>query len=263
MLHFNELSISEDGKYLLIDVSVDDIVIYKNAGVYIYRIFVDLADNSVTGDVSDKAVEVFPGRFGSNLSRFDVNRDGAVNRDDVTAIQDAIIAGSHDMDTYDLNYDNEISNVDAQLLNDYFGVIGDDGRHVRLCLNIKTDLVTLGLNNAGDHMFLIRAEAGYDSEHIDNLAKMDCGGWDTDYIVGVVFDKRPLYDAAVRYAKALGDRCDDSALLAFEDFILQYYSFVYALKCDDLASAKKYYKYLRGTGPSGSVSSKCGCHGVR
>lgn len=277
MLSFNELYITEDGKNLVIDVSVGSDPMYKD--VYIESIKLDLCSNLVNGsDVSSKAVTVYE----AELIRFgDVNLDGDVginDRQHAVDMIDAIHNGKEFLvDDYrygaafGLRYGDEITTNELErvlmAIDDVVGggpiqYIPVKKRHVRICLDKNDEaLVRLGVEDLSSALFMVRADAaGGDAEAIANAG---CG-WDTSPIFGVAYNGKPLYDSAIRYASSYGNTCNDNDAAVLEDFILRYYSFLLALKCGDVKQACYYYNtYLTGAGLGSSSSGKnCGCHGT-
>lgn len=57
MIHYNNLYITEDSKYLVIDVAIDEDSTYDN--VYLYRIAIDTQDTYITNGPSDNAKIIF------------------------------------------------------------------------------------------------------------------------------------------------------------------------------------------------------------
>lgn len=57
MIHYNNLYITEDSKYLVIDVAIDEDSTYDN--VYLYRIAIDTQDTYITNGPSNNAKIIF------------------------------------------------------------------------------------------------------------------------------------------------------------------------------------------------------------
>ena len=57
MIHYNNLYITEDGKYLVIDVAIDEDSTYDD--VYLYRIAIDTQDTYITNGPSNNAKIIF------------------------------------------------------------------------------------------------------------------------------------------------------------------------------------------------------------
>lgn len=277
MLSFNELYITEDGKNLVIDVSVDEDSIYK--GVYIDSIKLDLCKNLVTGnDVSNKAVTIYTPE---QVILGDLDLDGDITTSDhqtVTDLMTSLTSGKtiyidneRSVAALGLEGDGELTVSDIQVVEkvilDYllYGKISYvpvKKRHVHICLEKNDDaLVQLGVEDLSSALFMVRVDAtGGDAESISNAG---CG-WDNSPIFGVAYNGKPMYDSAIRYAASYGDTCDNNDASALEDFILRYYSFLLALKCGDVKQACYYYNnYLTGAGFGNLSSGKnCGCHGT-
>lgn len=79
MLSFNELYITEDGKNLVIDVSVDDLAAYSEC--YINKITVNTAERHCT---SKSSIDVFSGSTG--IIYVDINGDGVISESDIEQI---------------------------------------------------------------------------------------------------------------------------------------------------------------------------------
>ena len=236
------------------------------------------------------------------LNKYDVNLDGKVDLHDYILITDAILGRVPMEDRYDVNNDGEKSIFDVKAIIDYINplitsskslftdneyaefielfnlytdIVNDPARnsvqykspepiqHKRLCLN-STDLINLDNADIGSSLFVVTAEARVDGKAVE-IATMGCG-WDENTITGVVYNSKPIYDSAVRYANALGESCSDSSASAFEDFILKYYGFDFALRCGDVCQALYYWNnYLNSGssfGPSMMGGKGCGCHGT-
>ena len=114
MLSFNELYITEDGKNLVIDVSVDDLAAYSEC--YINKITVNTADGHCK---SKEPVDVFSGSTG--VTYVDIDGDGVISESDVEQIdwlQSILhrIAYSDEFAKYDVNKDGFIDLKDYVLI---------------------------------------------------------------------------------------------------------------------------------------------------
>lgn len=222
----------------------------------------------------------------------DVNRDGIVDLKDYDALRTAITGTLVDEYRYDVNGDGEApNNGDLTDMADYLLSMGMKSlspdeyaefaelfqayqndklettkpeRHLRLCLN-WCDLVGLvGVNgNFANQIFVVTVTASCDGSIGSTAKDLGCG-WDNNTITGVAFNGKPIYDAAVRYASAYGNACDSASASAFEDFVLRYYAFDFALRAGDVCQAWYYYNnYLNGGNQAAVPSSHgCGCHGT-
>ena len=171
----------------------------------------------------------------------------------------------------DLNNDNEVNIGDVNEFVDYVLKCNSGEReplyshtglkHIQLCLS-ASDLSPLVLPKESlDKLFVVRVEATCSGD-MSAVAELGCR-WDEDSITGLAYNSKPLYDAAIKYANAYGDSCDNNDASAFVDFLMRYYGFVFALKCGDICQAKYYWdNYLNG-GVTGKTRSfkPCGCHG--
>lgn len=144
----------------------------------------------------------------------------------------------------------------------------DKKRHVQLCIDTNDESIAalLGskVKDMSKYLFIITVSAGGYKESISSIASAGCT-FDEPEITGVAYNGKPLYDSAVRYAQAFGDSCDSHDASAFNDFLMRYYGFLFALKCGDLCTAQYYWNnYLNGIYSTAGVnpSKGCGCHGL-
>lgn len=142
MIQFNELYITEDGKNLVIDVSIEDLPVYNN--FYISDISLTLLDKC---DEAKPTVSVYTGGTGftyvdmdgsgyidykdkqlidwmfntlrkfnyteDDLSKYDVNHDGFVDIDDVRIVNDSINGLIPKQQSFDVNKDEEFNIADV------------------------------------------------------------------------------------------------------------------------------------------------------
>lgn len=114
------------------------------------------------------------------------------------------------------------------------------------------------------YIFIVIATANCEDADIEAIENLGCSS-DVNGITGVAYNGKPLYDAAINYASAFGDTCDTNDASAFNDFLMRYYGFLFALKCGDLCTAQYYWEnYLMGSTSSRRLgrSNPCGCHGT-
>lgn len=114
------------------------------------------------------------------------------------------------------------------------------------------------------YLFIVTATANCEDADLEAIESLGCSS-DVKGITGVAYNGKPLYDAAVNLASAFGDTCDTNDASAFNDFLMRYYGFLFALKCGDLCTAQYYWEnYLMGSTSSRRLgrSNPCGCHGT-
>ena len=139
--------------------------------------------------------------------------------------------------------------------------VGKKSRHVHLCLGWDDGLSGIVTKDFTKTMFIVTATATADTE---DIVELECGQ-DVSEIVGVAYNTKPLYDAAMKYAANYGNTCDTRDANSFIDFLMRYYGFLFALKCGDLCQAQYYWSnYLTNSeSMSGSLTTGgCGCHGT-
>lgn len=93
---------------------------------------------------------------------------------------------------------------------------------------------------------------------------------DEEITVGVTFDTKLLYQRVMGYSRSLANDC--SLPVGFTDFILLWNAFKASIETEHFIPAIKYYNMLFGIGTdgkaygpygkaSGTINSRCGCHG--
>jgi len=265
MIKFNELYITDDGKHLVVDVQIEDLPVYEYC-------FIDDVKVSISSDCDAEepvgAISLFTGPTATAFSYEDLIEllnsilDGVVQQSGLSEEIKEMLDVNHDGE---INI-SDINNVISRILAGNTDDIPTYTRRFRRCLS-AADLVPLVDAKEKDlskYIFKVDVHAVvvYNS---GSLAEYDCD-LSINTASGVAFNGQPVYDAALKYAAALGSEgCDGSAAKYFEDFILRYYAFVYAIQCGDFCTAYSYWKnYLVGGGAKvGSTSSGCGCHGIR
>ena len=263
-----QLDMNHDGKITDVDC-------------YMYNRLIELISKLTTDDEE-------------TYSHYDVNRDGVVDLKDLDALINAVTYSRFiDGYQYDVNSDDEVNIGDVNALIDYLLELGqncltpdeleelrglltdyqtaarikteDVKRHVGLCLTWCDIVELIGIKGSFDkQMFVVTATAYCDGSIGTTAKEMGCG-WDNNVITGVAVNTKPIYDSAVQYASAYGDKCDTGSTSAFEDFVLRYYAFDFALKTGDICQAWYYFSnYLNGMSVSKSNGHfhGCGCHGT-
>lgn len=95
-----------------------------------------------------------------------------------------------------------------------------------------------------------------------DASKVQCGD-DSDYVLGVTFDEKCLYQKVMGYTKSLAENC--TVPLGFTDFILLWNAFKASIETDHYIPAINYWNMLFGGENSGiSIEANykgCGCHG--
>lgn len=138
--------------------------------------------------------------------------------------------------------------------------------HIHICA-APSDLVPLldaKEKDLSKYIFIVTATANCADADIVAIERLGCSS-DVNGVTGVAYNGKPLYDAAINYASAFGDTCDTNDASAFNDFLMRYYGFLFALKCGDLCTAQYYWEnYLMGSTSSRRLgrSNPCGCHGT-
>lgn len=85
-------------------------------------------------------------------------------------------------------------------------------------------------------------------------------GMDNLYTMGVVYNKRPIYNMGMGYVKELADTC--SMPKNFIDYILRYKAFELSLRTGNYPIAIDYWKkFFSGKTLSISKPKGCGCYG--
>lgn len=176
----------------------------------------------------------------------DINGDEESSINDFNTLVDFILTLDPSSDTY---------NADQQY------IFIKKVKRVRKCFSRKEIFPNMKSEDFANSMFFIKVTAGCDDW--DAVEQMGCG-YDDCCIKGIVYNDKPIYDSAINYASNLGDNCDDNAAKIFQDFILRYFAFKYAIKVGDLCKAWEYYNnFLKGnTSITHSFHKRCCCHGA-
>lgn len=173
----------------------------------------------------------------------------------------------------DINGDGDVNIQDIQYFFDYllkvvagtYGILFKSNvRHFRKCYSVN-DLIPLVEKGTdlSSKLFIVTVTAACYGD-TTAIAEADCGS-DIKEITGVAYNGKPLYDAAVSAASSYGDTCDTKDAAAFEDFVLRYYGFLFALKCGDLCKAQYYWENYLNVGKTRckrAYTKPCGCHGL-
>jgi hypothetical protein len=222
-------------------------------------------------------------------SKYDVNLDGVVDPKDVYDLIDYLTNKIPKLQTMDVNSDNTINIADVEdlinailqaltglytsdeiaLIRRYFNlIISGEGqtqyryKRVRKCIPVKQLLLTAGVKESGDNLFLVKVNASIGG-NAGSIEGLGCG-WDIKTIYGLAYNDKKLYDTAVNLASSYGDDCDNNDAGRFMDFILRYYAFIFAIKCGNIDQACQYWNnYLRNTNAKTMPAGRgCGCHGA-
>lgn len=174
----------------------------------------------------------------------------------------------------DINGDGEVSIPDFNQFVDYilacynktapYIFVGQKTKHFRKCYSVNdlAPLVESG-TDLSSKLFIVTVHADCYGD-VTAIAEADCGS-DVNEITGVAYNGKPLYDSAVSAASSYGDTCDTKDATAFEDFVLRYYGFLFALKCGDLCKAQYYWENYLNVGKTSckrAYTKPCGCHGL-
>lgn len=87
-------------------------------------------------------------------------------------------------------------------------------------------------------------------------------GYDNTYVMGIVWNKRLLYNIGMSYVREMGDTC--TVPRGFIDYILRFNAFQLALETGNYPVAIDYWnKFFLRKGNSIKVpnNKRCGCHG--
>jgi hypothetical protein len=106
-----------------------------------------------------------------------------------------------------------------------------------------------------NHLFFVYVET------IGNpSAETPCGA-DTSINVGVIYDRKPLYDRTLCFINKLDDKCSVSK--EFMDFILKMNALEYAFKTKDYSEAIYYFNKFFATKQACTTNPTitCNCHG--
>lgn len=123
-------------------------------------------------------------------------------------------------------------------------------KNVRLALTTKD----LGLENLDDNIFFVYIVAS------GVPAPCTPCGLDNQYVMGVAYNLRPIYNMAMSYVKELNDEC--STPKGFIDMILRIKAMELSLRTGNYTMAFKYWDKLFKNKVSMTPSRGCGCNGT-
>lgn len=279
--------------------AVSDVVVHSVEGIVQYDMNGDGVITEEDCELYNRLVELL-GKVeydSDDISKYDVNQDGIVDGRDIIAIADKIHGRySNDSYLYDVNEDGEINFQDMGVVSHFIEtcarsssilteeelstllsllelfkkavespvyIENGSSKHIRKCLDWCDLGGLVGVKGSlNGQLFIVTVTAECDGTTVSETEQLGCG-WDKNTLTGVAFNGKPIYDAAVRYASAYGDTCDNSDAKAFEDFVLRYNAFDFALRLGDVCQAWYYYSnYLSGGSAPRSSSKGCGCYGT-
>lgn len=296
---YSQCSISR----ITVNVLGDDCTTDSSKAVTVFEggtgaVYVDMDGDGIITDIDRALVDrlmylldCIRSKNADFINNYDVNRDGIVDIRDFNALIDRslkkpAVEGYH----YDINGDTESGNqgdIDAwingvlefstdsdelkELLRqynnayEYLREVTEPSRHAYLCLS-KTQVYSLLEGKTfGDRLFLVEVEANVKG-NLSAIEGLGCG-WDVNVIRGLAYNDKKLYDTAVSFASSYGDDCDNNDAGRFMDFVLRYYSFIFAVKCGDIPQACYYWNHylsgnVAGTDKFSTGKRGCGCHGT-
>lgn len=136
--------------------------------------------------------------------------------------------------------------------NDPYREFTGDLKHIRFTVSAG-DLGKGSFDN--DILFVYFSTKGTPSFSLD----VPCGA-DSDTVMGVAYNERPLYNLGMNYIRELSDTC--GVPRHFIDYILRYKAFCLCLKTGNYIKAIDYWKNgLFSHKESISKPKGCGCHG--
>ena len=260
--YYREQYVTDEGDNAYRSVYVKDIEefdgdeYYADIVAWLYEYIRGSYDNGLEGNAhsgigAGQLLNYVYDVLGDKISYFKSAIHGDLNNDGEISIRGV---------DYFIAYLNDVSNATETTLYDT-----RDDRHVRLCLKWSGDEGLSALvkgKDLSENLFIVKVEAN-PGEDAEELAMTKCG-CDPSIIVGLAFNGKKLYNAAVGFASSYGDVCDTTSASALQDFLFRYYGFMFSLKNGDLCSAWHYWStffqnnVITGTSPKG-----CGCHGTR
>lgn len=204
MLEFNELRITPDNKYLIVDVSVMQDSYYDN--VYIGEIIIDTQETFVSNGPSSTPVYTY-------------NNTISIDTDYLTPV----IASDEPV-----LYTQDIIHGQVYVKNDSYYILDNNAKRVRLLLSPSDLGVALDKN-----MFFVYAIAtGTPSkdtpEEFVNIIT-----------TGTVVDLYPIYKDTIKYLKELS--CECTIPRKFTNMILRYKALELCIKTGNYTQAIKYW----------------------
>lgn len=204
MLEFNELRITPDNKYLIVDVSVMQDSYYDN--VYIGEIVIYTQDTFTSGGSSDNPIYTYKNTI-------------SIDTDYLTPV----IASDEPV-----LYTQDIIHGQVYVKNDSYYILDNNAKRVRLLLSPSDLGVSLDKN-----MFFVYAVAtGNPSEETPE-------GFKNIITMGTVVDLYPIYKNTIKYLKEFN--CDCNIPRKFIDMILRYKALELCIKTGNYIQAIKYW----------------------
>lgn len=228
MLQFNELRITPDSNYIIIDVSVINDSYYQD--ICIDSIVIDTQDTYISNGPSNNPIFVY--------------QNGSIDFEDFIPVN-----------TLDEEGANEVYVVDSPSFgqvyvkeNSYY-IFDETAKHLRLVLSTKDLKATLK-----DNMFFVYAIAtGTPSP------ETPCG-FDNPMIMGTVVNLYPAYRKSIYYMKELNNECNIPR--GFIDTILRYKALELCIRTGNYPQAIKYWRRFFADIDTEIPNYKCSCYGT-
>lgn len=217
MITLNECRIDPEGKNLIVEATVENLIYYRN--VYIESIKVDTDSTYSPNGPSDNPV--FSKEFEADYYKVDTR---------------------YDCNSVTVDSSCKCGNV---YTSQKAGV-----KHIRLSISAKD----MKLPNLDNNIFFIYVTAtGIPA------ADTPCG-MDSEFVMGVAMNLRPIYNMAMGYIKELDSDC--TIPKGFIDMILRLKAFDLSLRTGNYPMAFKQWNWLFKNKVSVSPKRGCGCNGI-
>lgn len=222
MIKFNELRITDDGKYLLIDAEVVD----TEPNISINDVLIDTQDTYKAGTPSNN--NVFSQDYNNTYLNYVCTKteepDGIIVYEDNTK----------DIKLYSTRGDNNINRVHYKLsVKDLYSKFIDGDFNT--CM-----------------LFIYVQIKGYPSE------STPCTG-DNEYILGTVVNLQPMYDIIMSDVREIENEC--RLPMNFINKMLAYNAIDLSIKTGNYPLAIKYWNKVFRNNTTNTETKSCNCHG--
>jgi hypothetical protein len=168
MIVFNECRIDSEGKYLIVEASVENLDYFKN--VYIESIVIDTQDTYSANGPSNKAVYT---------KEFDNTENKKVLSE--TDKEQIYEEGDEVLEVY------------------------CDEKDLVKNIRLRIPVADIAVNSLNDNIFFVYIQAGGDPVASDGFAPC---GMDEVYTMGIAINMRPIYNMAMGYIRELESSCE-------------------------------------------------------
>lgn len=259
MIKFNELRITDDSKYLIIDASVPDYPYYKD--IYIDSICIDTQDTYKDGGPSKEA-QIIPIEEKEEVTIITQNdflpneenyytyrgilKEGHYYRfENLPDIEEAVmnfVSSDYNFDYSPTYLNNKSFIFDNKDLNE----VNLNSKDIRLIIDWRD--IAAPLNN----MFFVYVKT-------KGIFSPDTPcGMDTEYTLGITFNTCDLYNTLMSYIKEVEINCE--VPMNFIDWFLRFKAIELSISTKHYPQAIDYYnKFIKDI--KQSTSNSCGCHG--